>query len=134
MTTTDTSRELAKNKLAGILSNTTSIEYQRAVIYIVYRTIESNRRITLNRLKHLLLGDLLFSSQLVDGAVAVLSSKSIFASVSMFQIKSSGVPNFHLDIKPTEEFIRWLSVTEFLLPELVHYTPPIYIHRKADNV
>lgn len=122
-----------KVSLSHLLSDTGSVKYQRAVIYIVYRTIEHNKMITLNQLKHLLLSDLLLGSQLIDGAVAVLASKSVFASITMFQIKSTGAPNFHLDAKPTAIFEQWLKDTQELLPELKGYTIPVYTKKQKDG-
>jgi hypothetical protein len=124
--------KLPKSKLAYVLMSPFTTEYNKLVIYIVYKTLKANGRLTLNQLRHLLFGDLLLSPTLVEGAVSVLSSRSMFNCVSMYQLKMTrpeALPNFHLDVKDNPEFLEWLSETEHDHPEFLQFDPPIYMRR-----
>ena len=102
-------------------------------MYVVYQTLKANGRITLNQLRHLLFGDLLLSPSLIEVAVSVLASKSMFNCLSMYQIKMTkpdSLPNFHLDLRVNPEFQLWIDSLEAEHPEIKYFSPPIYA-RKA---
>lgn len=114
--------------LAQLLMDPASRGHTLLVVYAVYKTLEVNGRLTLNQLRHLLLGDLLLNPSLVEGAVGVLSSKSVFNCLSMHPVKMSheGPPNFYLDLKENPDFLEWVQETEEATPELLAFEPPLY--------
>jgi len=121
-----------KASLADVLLSPTTKAYNQLIIYVVYSTIKANGRLTLNQVRHLLFGELLLSPMLIDGAVSVLSSKSLFNCLSMYQIATTrpdSLPNFHLDIKDNPEFDHWLSDLLTAHPEFSSFNPPMYTRR-----
>jgi len=121
-----------RDALANLLLAPYTPEFSKLVLYIVYKTIRANKRLTLNQLRHLLFGELLLNPSLVDGAVSVLASKSMFNCVGMYQIKAvrpEALPNFHLDVKENQEFLSWIREVELEHPEFLLFDPPIYSRR-----
>lgn len=121
-----------KTALVNTLLSPTSTLYNQLLLFLVYSTIKANGRLTLNQLRHLLFGELLLSPMLIDGAVSVLASKSLFNCVSMYQIVSNrpdALPNFHLDLKKNPEFDRWVEDLLLENPAFGSFTPPLYTRR-----
>ena len=115
----------AKEKLSGILLRPNERAFGIAVLYIVYRTIEANDNITLNKLKRLLNSDLLLKDEVIEGAVASLSSRSLFNVVNKW-IKPSANDVIHLRVhrEITPEFNSWLLATLADYPELNAFQSP----------
>lgn len=119
-----------RQRLAELLLSPLDKRYHQFLIYLVYTTIKNNGRLTLNQLRHTLYGELLLSPTLIDGAVSVLASRSMFNCLSMYQVKMSkpdATPNFFLDVRESAEFSQWLANIEEQNPEFKAFTPPMYV-------
>ena len=118
----------AKSKLSAILMQPSALAYKVASLYIVYKTIEANDNITLNKLKRLLNSDLLIKPEVIDGAVASLSSASIFNVVSKwirpYEKNQSEVIHLRLTKEPAPEFVTWVGLALKEFPELSAFIPP----------
>jgi len=120
----------AKEQVGIMLLSPGDRAHSVAVLYIVYRTIESNDNITLNKLKKLLAQDLMIKEGAVEGAVATLSSKSLFDSVNRWVKPASQGTTYeivhlraHKEIG--DEFKSWLAATQEEFPALTSFVPSI---------
>src|SRR5476651_2466850 len=108
----------AKEKLASSLMRPEDREqYTSTILYMVFRTIEANDNITLNQLRWTLSAEYLLRDEVIEGAVASLTSKSIFNCVRRYQKPRSKLRSatdsqpVHLRAcadKP-QEFSSWLN-------------------------
>lgn len=130
----------AKQRFAQTLMQKDKTEnYTGAVLYMVYRTIEANNNITLNQLCWSLGVEFLLKDDTIEGAVASLTSRSLFDAVIRWQTptgKASPTDStLHLRVrpkpvhlrvrpKPTPEFDAWLEALLKRQPELLVFTPP----------
>ena len=114
----------AKEKLSKMLLIQDDRAFGIAVLYIVYKTIESNDNITLNKLRRLLSSDLLLKDSTIDGAVAALSSRSVFNAISKWT-KPQAESVVHLRLPKTNslEFTSWMNHTLGEFPELLSFAP-----------
>jgi hypothetical protein len=108
------------------------------LLYIVYKTIETNTGITINQLKWLLDTEYMLQNDVVSGTVAALTSKTLFNCVSRWQPPKSSQQRsdaVHLRVrKDSREFDKWYenSLTEF--PELLVFIPPVFSGRQTAAV
>lgn len=124
----------AKEKFAQTLMRQDETgPYTAAVLYMVYRTIEANGNITLNQLRWSLGVEFLLKDETIEGAVASLTSKSLFDCVVRWQSPTKKddkvrpqTPRVHLRArpKPHPEFDKWLVDLMVKQPELAVFTPP----------
>jgi len=128
----------AKEKFVFNLLNPESRSGKVTILYMVYKTIESNSSITLNQLKWILDTEYMIPNDAVAGAVAALTSKTLFSCVSRWQPpRAPGAQQrsdtIHLRLRKDapEDFTQWYSdsVTEF--PELCIFSPPIFAGKVA---
>jgi hypothetical protein len=117
----------AKERLSSILLHPEGRPFSIAVLYIVYKTIEANDNITLYKLKRLLSSDLMIADSVINGAVASLSSKSVFNVVNKWTKPKTDSTNevVHLRLyrETNTEFQTWLTSATHEFPELVSFTP-----------
>jgi hypothetical protein len=74
-----------KQKLSRNLSSADQDAYHTSVMYIVYKTIQANRRLTVNKLKALLCVEYLIKDEMIDGVLSGLVSRSMFACVKRWR-------------------------------------------------
>jgi hypothetical protein len=103
------------------------------IMYLAYKTISSNTRLTLKKLKALLCVEYLIKEDALESAVSALVSRSMFACVKRWRDPDRPIEDMMLSISDPcpEEFKQWKSRTEDKYPELSVFDPPIYYH-KAD--
>lgn len=116
----------------GVLMGKRDDSYHIAVMYIVYKTIEVNSQITINRLKALLTTEYLIEESVIDGAIASLMSRSMFDCVSRWRNPGKPVGETQLSITkpPPEEFCKWMTRTTDQYPELSVFIPPVFQYKK----
>lgn len=102
-------------------------------LYLVYKTIAANSRITVGRLKKLLQQDYFLVDKDIDAALAGLVSPSLFNVVSRWKNPKRGIEDTVLTAKPNEEFEAWLETTVDEYPELKIIQPPIFVYRKSEG-
>ena len=128
----------AKEKFAECLMRPdVNAKYTSTILYIVYRTIEANENITLNQLRWTLGAEYLLKDEVIEGAVASLTSKSIFGCVRRYQpprnkLRSvNGCQPVHLRAIPLTEcdFKKWLTELLNTTPELGVFVPPTFVQR-----
>lgn len=101
------------------------------LLYMVYKTIETNTGITINQLKWLLDTEYMISNEVVSGTVAALTSRTLFNCVSRWQPpKASGnqrTDAVHLRVrKDAKEFDNWYAEALREYPELTVFVPPVF--------
>lgn len=128
----------AKEKFAaGLMRQASAENYTSIVLYIVYKTIEANDNITLNQLRWALGAEYLLKDDVIDGAVASLTSKSIFNCVKRYQpprakVRTiSGAKPVHLRAikQDVGEFKTWLAALLITQPELAVFRPQTFVQR-----
>lgn len=116
----------AKEKFSFNLLHPEDRAFDITVLYMVYRTIEQNQSITLNQLRWMLYHEYMLQNTVVDGAVASLTSKSLFDCVSRWTPPRKN-DTIHLRTrKGSAAFDEWLSRNTAERPELLIFTPPIF--------
>lgn len=120
----------AKEKFSANLLHPENKEYRVTIIYIVYKTIERNRGITLNQLKWLLGTEYMLQNSVVEGAVTSLTAKALFNSISRWQSPRQH-ETVHLRVKDCKEFSKWLENAEKTHPELLIFTAPEFVPASA---
>lgn len=114
----------------NLLARSGTKVYDLTILYIVYKTIEGNPNITVNKLSHFLQQEYMIKPNVVESAVGSLSSKTLLGSVTRFQRQGSPVEQAHLHVKPESEipvtFTEWLSTTLQEFPELAAFVAPVY--------
>ena len=104
------------------------------VLYMVYKTIEANDNITLNQLSWTLGVEFMLKEEMVAGAVASLTSKSLFDCVCRWQAgskkkddESHRRPTVHLRVRDgSPDFKAWLGAALQTNPELAVFSPPAF--------
>lgn len=122
----------AKEKLSFNLLHPESKAFNITILFIVYKTIDRNKAITLNQLKWLLNSEYMLANTLVEGAVASLTSKSLFNCVSRWQ-PPRNTDTVHLRPRPANEFSKWLEQNLKDYPELAIFNPPEFVPAQARN-
>lgn len=122
----------ANERLSGILLDPAGRSFNIVVLYIVYKTIEANDNITLNKLKRVLDSDLMLKDSVVDGAVASLSSRSVYNAVTRWVRPKSAPEITHLHVKKASDqedadFSKWLVATTEEFPELLLFNPTVLL-------
>lgn len=115
----------AKEKFSFNLLQPESKACSTTILYMVYKTIELNRGISLNKLKWLLSSEFMLQSAPVDGAVASLTSKPLFNCVSRWQ-PPGNAEHVHLRCRNNAEFSKWLEKALNEYPELSIFVAPDY--------
>lgn len=123
----------AKEKLSFNLLNPDSKAFNTTILFIVYKTIERNKSITLNQLKWLLNSEYMLANNRVEGATASLTSKNLFNCVSRWQ-PPRNTDTIHLRPRANAEFAKWLEQTLNEYPELAIFSPPEFVPAQARNV
>lgn len=116
----------------GVLMGKRDDSYHVAVMYLVYKTIEVNSQITINRLKALLTTEYLIEDGVIEGAITSLMSRSMFDCVSRWRNPGKPVGETQLSITkpPPDEFCKWLSMTTTQYPELLVFIPPVFKYKQ----
>ena len=128
----------AKEKFAFNLLSPAERAGKVTLLYIVFSTIEANTSITLNQLKWLLDTEYMIPNDVVAGAVASLTSKSLFNCVSRWQphrnqsnagdVKGA----VHLRVRrDSPEFNEWYNESVKSYPELAVFYPPLFASKTA---
>ena len=100
-------------------------------LYLVYKTIEANPRITVARLKRLLQQEYFLSDKEIDSSLAGLVSSSLFNAVSRWQNPKRNIEDTVLSVRANnEEFDNWLDTTKASYPELSIIRAPVFQYRK----
>lgn len=117
-----------KQKLSYNLSNQDSELYHMTVMYLCYKTIEANKRLTVNQLKALLCVEYMIRDNALEGALSGLVSRSMFACVKRWRDPKLEVGNMNLSVTepPPPEFVEWLTRSSSQHPELSVFEPPIF--------
>lgn len=118
-----------KEQLAFNLFSQDADRYQTTLTYVVYKTIEVNKTITLNQLKWLLHNELLLDVTHVESVVASLTSKTLFNTISRWRDTRQGnrSDTMHLRYRPpAPEFSAWVSAAVVKYPELQSFVPSLY--------
>lgn len=120
-----------KQKLSFNLSGQDAELHHTTVMYMVYRTIEKNKKLTVNKLKALLSAEYLLGDAVIEGALSGLVSRSMFACVKRWRNPNRPVGDMQIYVTepPPDEFIEWLSRAEGRHPEFRVFVPPIYQHK-----
>lgn len=101
-------------------------------LYLVYKTIEANPRITVSRLKKLLQQEYFLSDKEIDSSLAGLVSPSLFNAVSRWQNPKRGIEDTVLSVRSdNSEFEGWLASTRDSYPELGIIRAPVFQYKKA---
>ncbi len=121
-----TSTMEAKERFSFNLLHPENKVFTVTILYIVYKTIERNRGISINQLKWLLNTEYMLNNTVVEGAVTSLTAKTLFNSVSRWQSPQKQ-ETVHLRVKECVEFSKWLENSEKNHPELLIFTAPDFI-------
>lgn len=131
----------AKEKFAFNLLSPNERAGKVTLLYIVFSTIESNTSITLNQLKWLLDTEYMIPNEVVSGAVASLTSKSLFNCVSRWQPhRNPATPAVtkgavHLRVRrDSPEFNDWYKGALTSYPELAVFYPPLFASKASSNI
>ena len=101
-------------------------------LYLVYKTIEANPRITVSRLKKLLQQEYFLSDKEIDSSLAGLVSQSLFNAVSRWQNPKRGIEDTVLSVRANNaDFQSWVDATVSAHPELAIIVPPVFQYRKS---
>ncbi len=121
-----------KQKLGLNLSGRDPDAHFATVMYISYKTILANTRMTVKKLKALLCVEYLIKEDVLESAVSTLVSRSLFACVKRWRDPDKPINDMSISIvEPIPvEFAEWLSRTEIKYPELSVFDPPIYHHKE----
>lgn len=123
-----------KQRLIENLSSTGDAN-STTVIYLVFKTIQSNPRISVNRLNTLLGEEYFLTAQTINSAVAGLVSRSMFNAVSRWRNPKRDILDTQVTARETlpPEFQNWLSDAEQTFPELLIFQAPVYVYRQQAN-
>ncbi len=110
MDSTEPQRKVSmKERFSGNLLNQDDPVYKTTVLYMTYKTVAANPGITVNQLRWLLNTEFLIKEEVVDGAVASLTSKSLFGCVSRWQPPGKGTVHLRVRSDVPPEFQEWLE-------------------------
>lgn len=129
----------AKEKFVFNLLRPEDRSGKTTILYIVFKTIEHNTGITINQLKWLLDTEYMIPNDVVSGAVAALTSKSLFNCVSRWQPPKGYGPRsnetIHLRVrKDSPDFDRWYKEALLEFPELDVFVPPVFSSKQSSTV
>lgn len=98
------------------------------VLYMVYTTLSKHDKLTVDAVKSLLCSEYFVSEAAIDGAIAGLVARSMFASATRFRAPGAPVGSTYVSVRkpPTEHFAEWLRRIEAQMPELSVFEAPIY--------
>lgn len=122
----------AKEQFSSNLLHPGERAFNVTVLYIVYKTIEKNRSITLNQLRWILFHEYMLQNSIVDGAVASLTSKTLFNCVSRWSPPRKS-DTIHLRTKEEAAFDNWLKKTTDERPELLIFDAPNFSPAKNNQ-
>lgn len=110
-----------------------STVYSITVLYLIYKTIEKNPEITVNRLKAFLQQEYFIPNSIITGSLASLVSPSLYGVVSRFNTcKRRDI--VHLRVKKETEFtmtfLTFLYLVETQYKELLCFEPPKFTKSK----
>lgn len=121
-----------KQKLGSDLSGQDPEALTATVMYFAYKTISSNKRLTVKKLKALLCVEYLINEGVLDGAIAQLVARGTgFSCVKRWRDPERPISDMAISVidPPPTEFLNWLSRTEERYPELAVFIPPLYHHK-----
>jgi hypothetical protein len=117
---------------------TNSSVYKDTTLWIVYKTIENNPNITINKICFLLNKEYNIPIGVSKAAILSLTSPSFFGVVTHFYRPNTPNEMAHLHLKSenkwTGVFKLWLNKIKVTNPELGIFIPPIYIHKKTNII
>ncbi len=126
----------AKEKFSSNLMCPDQAQFSTTVLYMVYKTIEANNNITLNQLRYTLCNEYMLKEDAVAGAVASLTSRSLFNCVGRWSPRQAGNQPYdaanqriHLRVRNDDEFSSWLANALGENPELEVFQPPAFNKR-----
>ena len=123
----------AKEKFSSNLLHPEERAFNLTVLYIVYKTVERNPSITLNQLRWTLFHEYMLQNCVVDGAIASLTSKSLFNCISRWTPPRKN-DTIHLRTRQdAPAFQEWLTRTLVDHPELEIFTPPSFSPSKTNQ-
>lgn len=114
-----------KERLSFILMDHSTDNYRKCLLYIVFKTIETNRNITANQLGTALESSLPVKAEDVQQAIKALTSPSLFNCVSRWQPPKTQA--IHLRVKKEFDFSNWLTDTVKSIPELHAFDVPVIL-------
>jgi hypothetical protein len=124
---------LTKTKFACCLATEDPEARNIFTMYMVYKTVEHNRRLTINSVKALLTCEYMLSEVAIDAALAGLVSRSTFACVNRWKAPGKHVGTTQLSVvspvPPT--FSEWLDWVETQYPELLVFSPPEFRYKHS---
>ena len=102
------------------------------VMYIAYKTIAINTKMTVKRLKALLCVEYLIKEEVLEAALSALVSRSMFACVKRWRDPDKPIVEMCLSIADPQpaEFTEWIKRAEFKYRELSVFDPPMYHHKE----
>ena len=104
------------------------------LLYIIYRTIEANPRITVARLKTLLQQEYFLTDKDIDSGLAGLVSPSLFNVVSRWRNPKRPIEDTVLTVRENNpEFSDWIKTQLGEYQELAVIRPPIFVYRKTEQ-
>lgn len=115
-----------KERLALLLMSETE-DSQKFLLYLVYSTIQKNQGITVNQICTLLNKNFLIRRARIEGAIAALSNRQVFDSITTFHKKQNVV---HLRCKESPHLTEWLSEFCSKVPEACAFDAPLYDNGK----
>lgn len=124
-----------KQRLSFNLSGQDPEALHTTALYLVYKTIETNRRLTLKSLKALLMVEFMLEDQVIEGALSGLMSVSMFNCVKRWQQPNKTIEHLLISVTepPPAEFEVWLKRAEDQHPELRMLKPPKYQQKPDDK-
>lgn len=100
-------------------------------IYFVYATIQANPDITLNQLRWMMHSEFLLEQNVVDSAVASLTSRSLLNSVSKWQVHNKDTIHLKSKFKLNDVPPPWVTQSLSNHPELTSFEAPVF--KKKDR-
>lgn len=108
-----------------LLADKDSEHYRNLLLFIVYKSIEANRNISVNQLYNLLRRSYRFTVSQVDSVIACLSNSDIIGGVTLYY-RNDDINKAHLNLCQSDRFNQWLSRTLSSIPCLVEFSAPVY--------
>jgi len=109
--------------------------YSSYVLFIVFRTIEANPDITINRLQHFLYQVFFIPRNITQSTIGSLVDQGMFGAVTRYQRPQDSIEKSHLHAKADsdipEVFRAWLDVLFEEHPELRSFQPPVFAKKNS---
>lgn len=120
-----------KQRLGYALARRDEVHHM-AVMYVVYKTLEKNTQLTLNRLKALLTVEYMIPEESINGALAALISRSMFNCVTRYKSPDKSIDEMQVSVTkpPPEEFLVWLARVSESHPEFTVFDPPVFKYKR----